>query len=101
MDVVWILTTRSTQELLSLSLSWGMDEKSSAPEERHRHTDCAIYDHGDIMRVHAKCQPLFHVISVGATPQMWKSCPARELNPRSSAIAAGALTTELLSWDSH
>ena len=34
-----------------------------------------------------------------AMPQMWKSCPARELNPRSSAIAAGALTTELQDWD--
>ena len=39
--------------------------------------------------------------TVHAKPQMWKSFPARELNPRSSAIAAAALTTELLSWDSY
>ena len=36
-----------------------------------------------------------------AMPQMWKSYPARELNPRSSAVAAVALTTELLSWDGY
>ena len=39
--------------------------------------------------------------TVHAKPQMWKSFPARESNPRPSAIAAAALTTELLSWDSY
>ena len=49
-----------------------------------------INDSGDTERVLANC-PI---------PQKWKSYPARELNPGSSAIAAVALTTELLSWDS-
>ena len=48
-------------------------------------------DSGDTERVLANC-PI---------PQKWKSYPARELNPGSPAIAAVALTTELLSWDSY
>ena len=31
--------------------------------------------------------------------QAKRVCPARESNPRSSAFRAGALTTELRSWD--
>ena len=48
-------------------------------------------DNGDTVRVLANC-PI---------PQKWKSYPARELNPGSPAIAAVALTTEILSWDSY